>query len=115
MILILGNFNGVKIRHIHPLASILSHECSPNLKKYYTGISQGSNLQCKAAIDIKCGQKLTVSYIDLLLPTMIRQKLLREVSNAWYRTNQNFFFKFFDFLRNIFLSANAVDVKILLI
>ena len=77
--LYLGNFNGVKIRHIHPLASILSHECSPNVKKYYTGISQGSNLQCKAAVDIKCGQKLTVSYIDLLLPKMIRQKILQEV------------------------------------
>ena len=69
----------MKIRHIHPLASILSHECLPNVKKYYTGISQGSNLQCKAAVDIKCGQKLTVSYIDLLLPKMIRQKLLQEV------------------------------------
>ena len=42
----------MKIRHIHPLASILSHECLPNVKKYYTGISQGSNLQCKAAVQI---------------------------------------------------------------
>ena len=74
-----GNFDGIKIRHIHPLASILSHECAPNVKKYYTGISQGSNLQCKAAVDIKRGQRLTVSYIDLLVPTMIRQKILKEV------------------------------------
>ena len=47
--------------------------------KYFGGISEGNHLQCKAAVDIQMGQKLTVSYIDPLIPSIIRQKILKEV------------------------------------
>ena len=47
--------------------------------KYFGGISEGSHLQCRAAVDIQMGQKLTVSYIDPLIPSIIRQKILKEV------------------------------------
>ena len=48
--------------------------------KYFGGISEGNHLQCKAAVDIQMGQKLTVSYIDPLIPNIIRQKILNEVN-----------------------------------
>ena len=75
-----GHFSGTKIQLIHPLASLLSHDCNPNVMKYFGGISEGNHLQCKAAVDIQMGQKLTVSYIDLLIPSIIRQKILNEVN-----------------------------------
>ena len=71
-------FIGKKVKMIHPLASLLNHECSPNVVLSYSGIPQGHNLQIRATKDIKKGQELTVSYIDQLLPTSIRQKILKE-------------------------------------
>merc|ERR1712062_565417 len=71
-------FIGKKVKMIHPLASLLNHECSPNVILSYSGIPQGHNLQIRATKDIKKGQELTVSYIDQLLPTLIRQKILKE-------------------------------------
>ena len=72
------DFQGRGVKMIHPLASLLSHNCSPNVAQFYSGVAQGNNLQIRATKDIKQGQKLTISYIDQLLPTCIRQRLLKQ-------------------------------------
>jgi len=71
-------FFGKKVKMLHPLASLLNHDCSPNVVLSYSGIAQGHNLQVRATKDIQKGQELTVSYIDQLLPTSVKQKLLKE-------------------------------------
>ena len=75
-----GDFGGLQIRLIHPLGSILNHACNPNVKKYFSGITHGNYLQCRASTNITKGEKLTVSYLDLLTPFQIRQRLLKEAS-----------------------------------
>ena len=76
----LGSFLGYKINLLHPLSSLLSHSCIPNSKRYYSGIEQGSYLNVRAVVDIPKGSKITISYTDSLIPTLIRQKMLKEVS-----------------------------------
>merc|ERR1719464_1676174 len=52
------NFGGLKMRLIHPLSSLISHDCSPNMNKYFYGVSSGNYLQIRASVGIKKGEKL---------------------------------------------------------
>ena len=74
------NFGGLKMRLIHPLSSLISHDCSPNMNKYFYGVSSGNYLQIRASVGIKKGEKLTICYYDALMPTFRRQKMLKEVN-----------------------------------
>ena len=76
----IGDFNGYRIRLLHPLGSLLSHDCAPNVKRYYSSIANGNYLQCRASVNIQKGQKLTISYTDPLIPTLIRRQILKDVS-----------------------------------
>ncbi len=72
------DFSGYKVRLLHPLSSLMEHDCLPNVARFYSGLYCGNLMQCRAAFDIKKGEKLTLSYLDLLTPLEIRQKLLKE-------------------------------------
>jgi len=72
------NFGGVKMRLIHPLSSLISHDCNPNMSKYFYGVTKGNYLQIRSTRPIKKGEKLTISYYDALMPTPRRQKMLKE-------------------------------------
>ena len=67
------------MRLIHPLSSLISHDCSPNMNKYFYGVSSGNYLQIRASVGIKKGEKLTICYYDALMPAFRRQKMLKEV------------------------------------
>lgn len=59
----------------------MNHDCAPNVNRYFSGILQGNYLQCKAGIDIRKGEELSISYIDILTPLYQRQKILKSHFN----------------------------------
>lgn len=76
----LGEFGGCKVRMIHPLGSLMSHDCCPNVIRYVSGVKHGNYLQCRASTDISKGQTLTISYINPITPTQMRQIILKKVN-----------------------------------
>ena len=64
----------VKIRLCCPKLAMLSHDCTPNVIRC-TDESK-SVIRCYASRPIQRGQKLSHSYIDLFLPSLIRRDLL---------------------------------------
>ena len=59
---------------------MFSHDCLPNVVRHIGRKKDGFELKGYAARNIKKGEKLSISYVDLLLPTIIRQEILRKVS-----------------------------------
>ena len=70
----------IKIRLAFPTSAMFSHDCLPNVVRHIGRKKDGFQLQGYAARNIKKGEKLSISYVDLLLPTIIRQEILRKVS-----------------------------------
>ncbi len=79
---ITGNFAGIKIRFLHPLTSLLNHNCAPNVKKYHGGVYTTNKVECRAKRDIPKGEELWINYIDVLIPAPERQRIMTEVSFA---------------------------------
>lgn len=59
---------------LYPIASALNHSCRPNC----VAVFNGSQLVIRAVKKICCGDELTISYIELLVPAQLRQKELRQ-------------------------------------
>jgi hypothetical protein len=70
----------IKIRLAFPISAMFSHDCLPNVVRHIGRKKDGFQLKGYAAKNIKKGEKLSISYVDLLLPTLIRQEILRKVS-----------------------------------
>ena len=70
----------IKIRLAFPTSAMFSHDCLPNVVRHIGRKKDGFQLKGYAARNIKKGEKLSISYVDLLLPTIIRQEILRKVS-----------------------------------
>ena len=70
----------MKIRLAFPVTAMLSHDCLPNVARHIGRQKDGFQIKGYAARNIKKGEKLSISYVDLLLPSMIRQEILKKVS-----------------------------------
>ena len=42
-------------------------------------IEDNNKMRCLAAIDIKKGEKLAITYVELIMPGVLRRKLLKKV------------------------------------
>ncbi len=86
----------VRVRLSFPNAAMFSHDCIPNVVRHIEGLSNGHQIKCYAARDIKRGERLTTTYVDLFLPRQIRRDILRKVSRSkacsTYKTARAIFF-----------------------
>ena len=70
-----------KVQLTYPLTAMISHDCKPNVGRYIFGfdIDGRNRTRCLATRPIAKGEKLAITYVDILLPTLIRQKILLQV------------------------------------
>ncbi|XP_074078949.1 histone-lysine N-methyltransferase SMYD3 isoform X2 [Macrotis lagotis] len=59
---------------LYPSMSLLNHSCDPNCVIVF----EGPNLFLRAVRNIQLGEELTICYLDVLMPTVERQKQLKE-------------------------------------
>ena len=69
-----------KILLCYVLLSMLSHNCIPNTTRTILGKEKNFRVEVLAKRTIKKGEKISITYADVLLPVVIRQKHLKEVS-----------------------------------
>lgn len=65
----------ISLRGLFPLGALQNHSCTPNTRHYFT--SQGV-MVTRAAVAIKAGEELTMTYTDLLWDTSLRRRYLLE-------------------------------------
>ena len=70
----------VKPRVIYPKVAMISHDCAPNVGRYIHNIGANNKMQCIAATNIKKGEKLSITYLDVLQPGFIRREILSRVT-----------------------------------
>ena len=69
----------VKPRVCYPKVAMISHDCAPNVARYIHNIGANNKIQCIAATNIKKGEKLSITYLDVLQPGFIRREILSRV------------------------------------
>ena len=69
-----------KVRLCYPLTAMCSHSCVPNTSRGILGLDDNFVMVITASQTIKKGEKIEMSYVDIMLPTIVRQNKLREVS-----------------------------------
>ena len=69
----------VRIRIQYPKVAMISHDCAPNVIRFIHGLKGGNKIECYASKDIKEGEKLAITYVDLLQPSCIRKSILKKV------------------------------------
>ena len=69
-----------EVRLCYPLAAMCSHSCVANTSRQVLGLDQNFLVVVHASQTIKKGEKIEMSYVDIMLPTIVRQNKLREVS-----------------------------------
>ena len=67
------------VRLCYPLAAMCSHSCVANTSRRVLGLDQNFLVVVHASQTIKKGDKILFNYNDIMLPTIIRQKILKEV------------------------------------
>ena len=70
-----------KVRLCYALVAMCSHDCVPNTWRNIAGIEEGFRHDLRAKRNIKKGEKITISYEDTFLPSLIRRQNLELVSN----------------------------------
>ena len=112
-----------KVRLCYPLAAMCSHSCVANTSRQVLGLDQNFLVVVHASQTIKKGDKILFNYNDIMLPTIIRQKMLKEVClykskfcypNLMYKTQEshpNFLYpcKYFR-ERNLFVPVHGVPI-----
>ena len=69
-----------KIRMVFPKTAMISHDCSPNIGRYIDiGLESNNTMRCIAARDISKGEKLAITYVDLIMPGIVRRQQLKKV------------------------------------
>ena len=69
-----------KLSVCYPLVAMASHECSPNTNRFIVDHGNGFVKSIIAKRLIKKGEKITISYSDMILPSFIRRQQLLYVS-----------------------------------
>ena len=75
-------------------------------------IEDNNKMRCIAAVDIKKGEKLAITYVELIMPGVLRRKLLKKVKKlpkiAYCGNYVNLISQFFDknFVKPIVLLKN---------
>ena len=67
---------------VYPLGALLNHSCTPNCILRYTAgssIGEGAIMEIVAVRDIRAGEELTHSYVELVSPTAKRQNHLQTI------------------------------------
>ena len=77
----------VKPRICYPKVAMISHDCVPNVNRYIHNIGANNKIQCIAASNIKKGEKLSITYLDVLQPGFIRREILSRVILKLLRSN----------------------------
>ena len=70
-----------RVRLCYPLTAMCSHSCIPNTSRGILGLDDNFLMVITASQTIKKGEKIEMSYVDIMLPTIVRQNKLREVSS----------------------------------
>ena len=68
--------------HVPNASAMISHDCTPNVVRYINGFEGGNLIHCYASRDIPKGEKLSITYVDLLQPGLIRRDVLKKVGSA---------------------------------
>lgn len=68
-----------RVRLAFPNAAMFSHDCAPNVVRHIENINHGHQIKCYAAKNIKKGERLSTTYVDLFLPGIIRRDILLKV------------------------------------
>ena len=74
-----GKKGFAKVRLCYPLAAMCSHSCISNTSRQILGLEENFLAVITASQTIKKGDKILFNYLDIMLPTIIRQNMLREV------------------------------------
>ena len=74
-----GDRNFSKVRLCYPLAAMCSHSCLANTSRHILSLNENFQVIVRATQTIQKGDKILFNYLDIMLPTIIRQKHLREV------------------------------------
>lgn len=69
----------IRVRLAFPNAAMFSHDCAPNVVRHIENINHGHQIKCYAAKNIKKGDRLSTTYVDLFLPGIIRRDILLKV------------------------------------
>ena len=59
-----------------------SHSCIANTSRRIQGLDENFLVIITASQTIKKGEKIEMSYVDTMLPTIVRQNKLREVCSS---------------------------------
>ena len=71
--------NDARVRLTYRKVAMLSHDCTPNVTRYLSGFGQNNKIKIMAIKDIVAGEKLAITYVDVVLPGLIRRDILRKV------------------------------------
>ena len=75
--------NGTNVRLTYAKTSMLSHDCSPNLVRYIDKVDANFTMKIYASRNITKGEKVAITYIDLLAPGPIRKDDLKKVLSVF--------------------------------
>ena len=82
-----GDKTFAKVRLCYPLAAMCSHSCVPNTSRRTLGLDENFLVVITASQTIKKGENILFTYLDIMLPTIVRQNVLREVSREYGISN----------------------------
>lgn len=75
--------NGTNVRLTYAKTSMFSHDCSPNLVRYIDKVDANFTMKIYASRNITKGEKVAITYIDLLAPGPIRKDDLKKVLSVF--------------------------------
>ena len=71
-----GTGLGSKLRAVYPLSAMMAHSCVPNSEQSFGDYRQSELLELRATRHIAEGESITISYTELLTPTLCRQVVM---------------------------------------
>ncbi|XP_037916547.1 histone-lysine N-methyltransferase ASHR1-like isoform X2 [Hermetia illucens] len=72
---------GIRGRSLYPTTSLLAHDCSPNARIILD--SNDYSVSVSASRDIKEGEIITISYVDIFMSTLQRRDELKNAKFFW--------------------------------
>ena len=72
-----------RVRLCYPLTAMLSHDCMCNTSRYILDLKDDFVVVLKAMKCIKRGDIITLNYVDIMVPTIIRNEIL--MKDKWFK------------------------------